>query len=210
MKSIPRISLFLERVIQIAGMEHASFLAIIRRIFVYLKEIFSREFSQLSPVSKQVIADFAALFIVCAVVIVILLISSKLSNKNYDENIIHTEILQPENSQVINLTEEAGENNHESIYDLSRFNHGWGDGPAATPQKSAPRRRRVIRQKPRPYCIPNGGNTSRHSGFSVKLTQSQHSQSSQRKNRTQTSLSSSQTWLIRRTRSGQIYGKYPI
>ncbi|XP_044598521.1 uncharacterized protein LOC123274840 isoform X2 [Cotesia glomerata] len=108
---------------------------------------------------------------------------------------------------VVDLTEE--ENDRDSVFELPTLNHPRGDASTG-PEKIFPRRKHQILRKSRPYCISTDNESSR-STISAKTTQSQHSQpvvihpdirslNPDRFN----------SWIVRRTRSGQIYGKYPI
>ncbi|KAG8039282.1 hypothetical protein G9C98_003589 [Cotesia typhae] len=226
MKTLPRLLEILVSVRQLFSMEPVRQLfhvlqVIFRRIFIYIKDFIVNEFIPLIvdlnnfevreekirylTLSKQLFADLAAFFIIFALFAIFLYFSTQYAFEN--DHCAPAIDPQPENPPIVDLTED--ENNPDSVFELPMLNHPRGDASTG-PEKIILRKKHQILRKSRPYCIFTDNESSR-SAISVKTTQSQHSQPVIiHPDIRSLNPDGFNSWIIRRTRSGQIYGKYPI
>ncbi|XP_057319015.1 uncharacterized protein LOC130663669 [Microplitis mediator] len=226
MKTSPRLFNIFVYVRQLMSMEQIKDLfyllqIICQRTFTYLKDIVLTEFIpfvvdlsnfevrehkiRYLTFSKQAVADLATFIIIFALFATFLYLSTQ-----YSDEIEHCtpEIdPPPENPPVVDLTED--ENDRDSVYEMPTVNYPWGDGSTG-PEKIIPRRKNLTQRKSRPYCISTD-NESTRSAISIKMTQSQHSHLAPTDSKIfNRPADFTNSWIIRRTRSGQIYGKYPV
>lgn len=86
----------------------------------------------------------------------------------------------------------------------------WGDATLADCDLGSFVRRKIgphIRNRAR---CSSRNRQSNSSNFELRASHSQHSQSTQTSERILQQASKNRDWLIRRTRSGHVYGKYPM
>ncbi|KAF7993091.1 hypothetical protein HCN44_005872 [Aphidius gifuensis] len=195
-----------------------------QRLYVYIRdfpEIIQKEFLSFFQkaeiqepelndysfsLSKYSIADLLAFYTICAVLGILIVVTTR-NNRIPESCIDYTPSPTPEiNVPLVDLTEDDTPD-RDSLYELPRLAHPWGDS-IAEPERLIPQRIYFYQPKTRPYCCSI---ESRPSHISVRSTSSHQFQTTRAKDQLyQRQSNNINDWLIRRTRSGQIYGKYPI
>ncbi|XP_033214740.1 uncharacterized protein LOC117171490 [Belonocnema kinseyi] len=193
---------------------------IIRNVFAFLRDILIKELPRLltstikvenienskirTPSAiKHVTADFAAFFIICAFLGVLVFLSAKCTKEDEDNRFSHkrTETISADfpDDPIYHLPRSL-------ITKAIKYYHDRGD-EYFSEEGESPRRDNYIYE----HDYSHRKNLSTSSIFANQSdNNSQYSESTQKGWRNLKKVNKSQHWLIRKTRSGHVYGKYPI
>ncbi|XP_043281533.1 uncharacterized protein [Venturia canescens] len=197
---------------------------IVGRIFVYLRDIILHELSWFPdengdidaseakarghPFSRKAVADFVAFFTICAVFGSFFVFSTKCNKEEqsaYDPP-------RPVSAESEGEPLELLEDDEYTICNTpvgSSHQNAWGDATMGELDVERPLSRQKFGGRSRVPFLSKKRN-GKPSMIELRGTHSQHSQSTQTNERLLQRVTNKRDWLIRRTRSGHIYGKYPM
>ncbi|XP_024938730.1 uncharacterized protein LOC112494058 isoform X2 [Cephus cinctus] len=178
------------------------FQLIVHQIFVYLRDFILNEFSRFTvesqdvegstksqgSLSRHALADFVAFFTLCGFLGIFVLISAK-SSKDDEEFVTST------------------------ISTTSRNMNSYCRASGDICFPNDPCTRNGYKYDVSVITCPRNANLTRSQFVAAIRNQSKftrHSQSTQTDERTFKRVACVQDWMIRKTRSGHVYGKYPI
>ncbi|XP_012219232.1 uncharacterized protein [Linepithema humile] len=185
---------------------------IARQILIFLRDFIFREFTWFAPMedfdnansqirgapSQDAAADFFVFFTVCGLLFAFMILSAnspKNEVSNYDTS----------NIEAISMAFKEDLSSYwysRSVSsDLINCHHACGDS-ISLPCNIIPKMQSILRPT---IAKSRMSSRSKNLNYSVRPGYSHQTQTGRRASQT-----TSREWLIRRTRSGHVYGKYPI
>ncbi|XP_024938729.1 uncharacterized protein LOC112494058 isoform X1 [Cephus cinctus] len=200
------------------------FQLIVHQIFVYLRDFILNEFSRFTvesqdvegstksqgSLSRHALADFVAFFTLCGFLGIFVLISAK-SSKDDEEFVTSTISTTSRNmKKPQELPKDASYVIPPKLASASS-SYCRASGDICFPND--PCTRNGYKYDVSVITCPRNANLTRSQFVAAIRNQSKftrHSQSTQTDERTFKRVACVQDWMIRKTRSGHVYGKYPI